>query len=339
VTLRNGVVAVAPGTSVGVTDWFQATDPDGDPITQYRFSSDSTLDNGYFTVGGFQQDAIFTIDAAQLADTLFHSAPVASPGGTVEGVTITALDGALEGAASEFLSVYTTENRLTTVTAPDATVALGQAVAATTLFTAADLDGDEVWQFYLIDHGDSPTSGYFTLNGLRQASSVAFTVSPQSLGLVQYVGGDEAGYEMVSIGAYSFLTPNISPASTARFSIRSGTPGDGAGNDAAGALPVDVSAVPSVFSDAVGDADASDYYQLSVGADGNLALAVTGLAGDVDLQLLATDGSTVLASSRNAGLSGESITLDLTAGTYYARIIPVAGDDTSYQFAATLFSV
>jgi hypothetical protein len=337
-TLKNDVAAVVPGQSVAVSSWFDATEPDGTGITQYRFNdSSAAATSGYFTVNGNTQNPTFTISAAQLADTRFVAGQPDSSGAAYDSVMITALDGSLE-SASPSLTVIITSNRLPVVTASDSSVALNQSVLASSLFSAVDPDnGDQITRYTFIDFGDDPASGYFTLNGLRQTSGSYFQVDAQNLGMVRYVGGSAPGTEMVSVRASSFLTPNIEPAGFARFSVRSGNvTADGAGNDTAHAQPVTVGSNPSVFSDFVGDADSADYYQLNVGAPGDVILGLTQLAGNANLQLLDSTGNNVLASSLNLGTTSEGISQNLAAGTYYARVTPTGGDDTSYKLTALL---
>ncbi len=47
---------------------------------------------------------------------------------------------------------------------------LGSVFELTSLFTASDADGDLLQRFYLYDTGSNPNSGYFSVNGVRQAA-------------------------------------------------------------------------------------------------------------------------------------------------------------------------
>ncbi len=66
---------------------------------------------------------------------------------------------------------------------------------------------------------------------------------------------------------------------------------------------------------------------------GNFNLGLTGLTADADVQLLNSSGS-VIASSVRAGTASESITSQLSAGTYYIRVYPYTGD-TNYNLAVS----
>jgi hypothetical protein len=64
-------------------------------------------------------------------------------------------------------------------------------------------------------------------------------------------------------------------------------------------------------------------------------LGLTQLNGNADLQLLDA-GSNVLASSLNPDNWSERITAIVAPGSYYARVVPYTGHDTTYHFTATV---
>ncbi len=70
--------------------------------------------------------------------------------------------------------------------------------------------------------------------------------------------------------------------------------------------------------------DIQDYYQFVVGVPTDLAISVSGLSSDVDVQLLDNLGR-VVASSTAGGTSAESISLPSAVGTYYLRIFAFSG--------------
>ena len=60
---------------------------------------------------------------------------------------------------------------------------------------------------------------------------------------------------------------------------------------------------------------------------------------DLDMVLLASDGTTVLADSNNAGIGvSEQIDMVLEAGTYYVQILGNTDATQFYQFGASGFS-
>jgi hypothetical protein len=105
------------------------------------------------------------------------------------------------------------------------------------------------------------------------------------------------------------------------------TPVDNAGNTLATARAVGTLTATQSFSDWVGSVDTNDYYKFNVGTQSNFSLSLTGLSADADVQLLNSSGG-VIAISQNGGTTSESITRQLSAGTYYARVYPYSGDTT-----------
>jgi len=107
---------------------------------------------------------------------------------------------------------------------------------------------------------------------------------------------------------------------------------DNAGNTLATARAVGgtLTATQS-FSDWVGSTDTNDYYSFNVTTPSNFSLSLTGLTADADVQLLNSSGG-VITTSANTGNTSESITRQLSAGTYYARVYRFSGD-TNYNFS------
>ncbi|KAF0163260.1 MAG: subtilisin [Rhodocyclaceae bacterium] len=145
--------------------------------------------------------------------------------------------------------------------------------------------------------------------------------------------GLDAGTYYVHVHPYSGST-NYSLTLTAPAAI----PADAAGNSAAAAR--DIGALGTslrVFSDYVGSVDTNDYYRFTTSAPASLALALTGLAADADVQVLASNGITVLSSSLHSGVTDEQInSLNLpAAGTYYVRVYPYSGSSTAYTLSLT----
>ena len=110
-------------------------------------------------------------------------------------------------------------------------------------------------------------------------------------------------------------------------------PVDLAGNTLATARAITVGSSTTSYTDWVGSTDTNDYYRFSLANSGNFNLGLTGLTADADVQLLNSSGS-VIASSTNVGTASESITSQLSAGTYYIRVYPYTGD-TNYNLAVS----
>jgi hypothetical protein len=104
---------------------------------------------------------------------------------------------------------------------------------------------------------------------------------------------------------------------------------DNAGNTLATARDITIGASPTSYSDFVGSTDTNDYYRFSLGDISDFSLNLTGLSADADVSLLDSNGS-VITSSTNGNNSSESITRQLSAGTYFVRVYPYSGS-TNYN--------
>ncbi|MBD2291820.1 S8 family serine peptidase [Microcystis wesenbergii FACHB-1317] len=104
-----------------------------------------------------------------------------------------------------------------------------------------------------------------------------------------------------------------------------------AGNTLATARDITIGATPTSYSDFVGTTDTNDYYRFSLGTTSDFSLNLTGLSADADVSLLDSNGS-VITSSTNGSTSSESITRQLSAGTYYVRVYPYSGS-TNYNLS------
>ena len=113
-------------------------------------------------------------------------------------------------------------------------------------------------------------------------------------------------------------------------------PVDLAGNTLATARAITVGSSTTSYTDWVGSTDTNDYYRFSLANPGNFNLGLTGMTADADVQLLNSGGS-VIASSTNGGTASESITGQLSAGTYYIRVYPYTGN-TNYNLAVSATS-
>ncbi|MDD1473791.1 PPC domain-containing protein, partial [Dolichospermum sp. ST_sed4] len=114
-------------------------------------------------------------------------------------------------------------------------------------------------------------------------------------------------------------------------------PVDNAGNTRATARAVGTLTGAQSFSDWVGRADTNDYYSFNVGTQSNFGLSLTGLSADADVQLLNSSGG-VISGSYNGNNSSESITSQLSAGTYYVRVYPYKGN-TNYSLSLNATAV
>ncbi|MBD2269851.1 pre-peptidase C-terminal domain-containing protein [Anabaena sp. FACHB-1391] len=114
-------------------------------------------------------------------------------------------------------------------------------------------------------------------------------------------------------------------------------PADYAGNTLATACAVGRLTGSQSFNDWVGSADTNDYYKFNVGTQSNFSLSLTGLSADANIELLNSSGG-VISRSTVVGNTSESITSQLSAGTYYARVYQYSGD-TNYSLSLNATAV
>ena len=174
------------GQDIAASHLFSVNDADNDTITAYQLW-DSTSDpaSGHWVVGGVAQAAGIAINVspAQLTSTSFQS------GSGSDDLWVRANDGFTWGAWKEF-HVNAPLDHAPVVTAADfhATV-LNQNVAATSLFSVADADGDSITQYQVWDSTSSAGSGHWSIGGVAQPASTAINVSPAQLAGTTFQGG------------------------------------------------------------------------------------------------------------------------------------------------------
>jgi Calpain family cysteine protease/Bacterial pre-peptidase C-terminal domain len=114
------------------------------------------------------------------------------------------------------------------------------------------------------------------------------------------------------------------------------TPVDNAGNNLANAREVGVGTGNTTLSDWVGRVDTNDFYRFRLNADSNFSLRLSGLAANADVELLDGNGQRVQLAN-NLGTGEETISRQLGAGLYYARVFANTGVETNYNinFTAT----
>jgi len=176
--------AATRGQVINASSLFSASDADGDNLLYFFY--DNTLDpaSGHFTVNGMVQAAgtTFAVTAAQLAQTTFTAGTATS-----DDLFVNAWDGNAFSGPKEF-HVNVPANQAPTVTAPDFSASKGQLIAASSLFSANDADGDSLLYFFY-DNSAAATSGHFTVNGVVQAANTTFAASAAQLGSLTFTAG------------------------------------------------------------------------------------------------------------------------------------------------------
>jgi ELWxxDGT repeat protein len=107
---------------------------------------------------------------------------------------------------------------------------------------------------------------------------------------------------------------------------------DEAGNTTALALDLGSLNGSGNYNGRVSGLDNNDYFKFTIGASTSVNLALTGLTGNADLQLLNSTGG-VIVTSATAGTANESVSQTLVAGTYFARVYSAGNVSTKYQLS------
>ena len=172
-------LAAAHNQSLAASSLFSVTDADGDSMTRYDFY-DAT-GNGHFVLNGVAQPTATIIDvtAAQLANISYQS------GSGTDQLYVRAYDGDLWSAWKPF-TVTAPIDQAPVVMATNAGVATMTSVAASSLFTVADPEGDSITTY---DFYDATGSGHFVVNGAAEAASTIIPVTAAQLAQTSYVAG------------------------------------------------------------------------------------------------------------------------------------------------------
>jgi hypothetical protein len=182
-----------------------ASDPDGDTITKFRVRDTNTDPNS----GHFWSSSVGDIPASD--NGWYEITPVGFQNLWVNGglqvqtdvYEVQAYDGSVWGASGTITAA--TANAAPVVQAPNLSLDAGQSVLASSLFSAADPDGDAVTRYRFEDQGTGSGSGHFTVAGVVQAAGAVFEVAASALSTVAYVAGSATGTETLRAGAYDGL--------------------------------------------------------------------------------------------------------------------------------------
>ncbi|MEG3435790.1 PPC domain-containing protein [Pannus brasiliensis CCIBt3594] len=213
------------------------------------------------------------------------------------------------------------------------TLATARAIAVgATPTTYSDFIGSvDTNDYYRFTLGATSTFN-LALTGLSADADVSLLDTNGNVIAGSYNGGttNDSITRQLSAGTYYARVYQYSGDTNYNLALSATTP-DNAGNTLATARAIAVGATPTTYSDFIGSVDTNDYYRFTLGATSTFNLALTGLSADADVSLLDTNGN-VIAGSYNGGTTNDSITRQLSAGTYYARVYQYSGD-TNYNLA------
>lgn len=173
------------GQNIAATSLFSVSDADNDTITIYQ-AWDSTADpsSGHWVVGGIAQPAGQTINVtpAQLVSATFQSASGS------DDLWVRANDGVAWGAWREF-HVNAPVDHLPVVMAPDYAAHHNQTIAATSLFSVSDGDGDPITAYQFWDSAGNAAGGHWVVGGAAQPVGQAIDVTPAQLASATFQSG------------------------------------------------------------------------------------------------------------------------------------------------------
>lgn len=120
---------------------------------------------------------------------------------------------------------------------------------------------------------------------------------------------------------------------------------DNAGNSLSTALNIGVLNASQTFNDYVGLGDPNDFYRFQLNTTSSITVTLSNLSADADFQLIQdsnNDGminaGEVLAYPWQFGSLSETLTMGLSAGTYYIRVFPYSGS-THYTLTASASAI
>jgi Flp pilus assembly protein TadD len=265
----------------------------------------------------------------------------AATGSTSESITSLLSAGTYYARVYQFSGDTTYGLSLTALPVDNAgnTLATARAVGtltATQSFSdwVGSVDIDDYYSFNVT----TPSNFSLSLTGLTANADVQLLNSSGTVITTAAATGStsESITRELSAGTYYARVYRYSGDTTYGLSLTA-LPVDNAGNTLATARAVGTLTATQSFSDWVGSVDTNDYYSFNVGTQSNLTLSLTGLSADADVQLLNSSG-TVITTSAAGGSSSESITRQLSAGTYYARVYRYSGD-TNYSLSLNATAV
>ncbi len=209
--------------------------------------------------------------------------------------------------------------------------------SSTTSYTdwVGSTDTNDYYRFTLANSSNFNLS----LTGMTADGDVQLLNSGGSVIASSTNGGtaSESITSQLSAGTYYIRVYPYQSANTNYNLAVSATSIDLAGNTLATARAITVGSSTTSYTDWVGSTDTNDYYRFTLANSSNFNLSLTGMTADGDVQLLNSGGS-VIASSTNGGTASESITSQLSAGTYYIRVYPYQSANTNYNLAVSATS-
>jgi Ca2+-binding RTX toxin-like protein len=218
-----------------------------------------------------------------------------------------------------------------TITIPSSILTVGE--SATITIISADTTGDEFSPFIEVLNPDDSVlgNGVATLNSAIEPNTFNRTITIPNV--------EEGSYEVIISDSREGDNPDPATRFTLEVNSEIGTANNQAGNS-----------TPEIGSDRsfsgwVGASDPNDFYEIPLTATGTIEASLSSVSADADIELIAADGETVVAT----GGEDDSITFDVTEAdsTFFIRVfrsaevLPGEADDggngsTTYTLDLTI---
>ncbi len=160
------------------------TDADGDPVVSYRLTevgAGSTSAQLWYGSGYVAQGGTVTLTAAQLGNLWIQGG---AAGGT-DTLQVQVYDGSDWSTAQNITITTRAVNHAPVVSAATTGLGLSQTVAASTIFSVSDSDGDAITQYKITN--STVGGSYLLLNNVQQADNAPITVTAAQLAQLQIV--------------------------------------------------------------------------------------------------------------------------------------------------------
>jgi len=184
---------------VAASTLFNATDADGDVAVLYQFF-DGGNGGGQFRLGGVGQEALATIETANLASVSYHAGGAAGE----EKLWVRVNDGVAWGEwASWQMQTLRATNSVAVVDAPATKNALQNEWWRLSSFVqVSDADGDAMVRFELRDNNAAAGSAHLWWNGTTYAQGATAQIEAADLSTAWVRGGANLGTDTIEIRAY-----------------------------------------------------------------------------------------------------------------------------------------
>ena len=210
VTATHANVTLANGQSIAASSLFTASAATGYAVTEYDLSDSNNIGN--FVVNGVVEPNVagqyILVTAAQLAQTTFEA------GIGLSDLSVRAFDGTAWGSLASFTVGQADPGPTVTVTNPNVTLASGQSIAASSLFTASASLGYPITEYQLYD---ADNIGNFVVNGVVEPNVTGQYILITAAQLAQTTFEAGNGQSHLQVQAYdgtvwsSFASFNVGP--------------------------------------------------------------------------------------------------------------------------------